>query len=44
MRKSLNINQGWIFRYHDGTETALDLPTVFPQHSQETLFFLYSQL
>ena len=26
MRKSLNINQGWIFRYHDGTETALDLP------------------
>ena len=26
MRKSLNINQGWIFRCHDGTETALDLP------------------
>ena len=26
MRKSLNINQGWSFRYHDGTETALDLP------------------
>ena len=26
MRKSLNINQGWIFRCHDGTESALDLP------------------
>ena len=26
MRKSLIINEGWIFRYHDGTETALDLP------------------
>ena len=26
MRKEQIINQNWLFRYHDGTETTLDLP------------------
>ena len=26
MRKTTIINDNWLFRYHDGTETKLDLP------------------
>ena len=26
MRKITNINENWLFRYHDGTETALNIP------------------
>ena len=26
MRKTTILNAGWIFRYHDGTETALNIP------------------
>ena len=26
MRKEILINDGWIFRYHDGTETAVNIP------------------
>ena len=26
MRKTTILNEGWLFRYHDGTETALNIP------------------
>ena len=32
MRRELLINDNWLFRYHDGTETKINIPHTWNNH------------